>query len=118
MKFRFKEFRVYQEAKDYSRFCRDIIKRYIERHDKALANQIERAINSIVLNIAEGSADNSDAEFACFLGISIRSVYESVAGFDLANLYEYIDDSLNEEIEDKAHILVKQLASFRNKLRQ
>jgi four helix bundle protein len=118
MKFRFKEFRVYQEAKDYCRFCRDIIKGYIERHDKALANQIERAINSIVLNIAEGSADNSDAEFARFLGISIRSVYESVAGFDLANLYAYIDDSLNKEIEDKAHILVKQLASFRNKLRQ
>jgi four helix bundle protein len=118
MKFRFKEFRVYQDAKDYSRFCRDIVKRYIEKHDKALSNQIERAINSIVLNIAEGSADNSDVEFARFLGISIRSVYETVAGFDLANLYEYIDDGLNEKIEDKAHILVKQLASFRNKLRQ
>ena len=118
MKFRFKEFRVYQDAKDYCRFCRDITKRYIEKQDKALANQIERAINSIVLNIAEGSADNSDAEFARFLGISIRSVYESVAGYDLANLYEYIDDSVNEEIENKAHILVKQLASFRNKLRQ
>jgi hypothetical protein len=51
-KFRFKEFRVYQDAKDYCRFCRDIIKRYIEKHDKALANQIERAISSIVLNIA------------------------------------------------------------------
>ena len=117
MKFRFKEFRVYQEAKDYCKFSRDIIKKYIERHDKALTNQIERAINSVVLNIAEGSADNSDAEFARFLGISIRSVYESVAGFDLATLYEYIDDRLNEKVEDKAHILVKQLASFRNKLR-
>ena len=56
MKFRFKEFRVYQEAKDYCKFSRDIIKKYIER-----------AINSVVLNIAEGSADNSDVEFARFL---------------------------------------------------
>ena len=71
-----------------------------------------------MLNIVEGSADNSDAEFARFLDISIRSIYESAVGFDLATLYEYIDNALNEKIEDKAHILVKQLASFRNKLRQ
>jgi len=117
MKFRFKEFRVYQDAKDYCKFCRDVIATHIGRRDTSLTGQLERALNSIVLNIAEGSADNSDAEFARFLGISIRSVYESVAGFDLATLYEYIDDGLNEKVEDKAHILVKRLASFRNKLK-
>jgi four helix bundle protein len=51
---------------------------------------VERALNSIVLNRAEGSADNSDIEFARFLGISIRSAYEVVAGFDLALQYEMI----------------------------
>ena len=85
--------------------------------DKGLADQIARALNSIVLNIAEGSADNSDTEFARFLGISMRSVYETVAGFDLATLYEYIDEDLNQSIEDKAYNLVKQIASFRNKLK-
>ena len=86
--------------------------------DKGLADQIARALNSIVLNIAEGSADNSDVEFARFLGISMRSVYETVAGFDLATLYEYIDEDLNQSIEDKAYNLVKQIASFRNKLKR
>ena len=85
--------------------------------DKGLADQIARALNSIVLNIAEGSADNSDTEFARFLGISMRSVYETVAGFDLATLYEYIDDDLNQRSEERAHILVKQLSSLRNKLK-
>ncbi len=85
MKFRFKKFRVYQDAKDYCKFCRDIVEKYFANRDKGLANQIQRALNSIVLNIAEGSADNSDIEFARFLGISIRSVYETVAGFDLAS---------------------------------
>ena len=84
MKFRFKNFRVYQEAKDYCKYCRDVIERYVEKKDKGLTNQLERALHSIVLNIAEGSADNSDPEFARFLSISIRSVYETVAGFDLA----------------------------------
>ena len=47
----------------------------------------------------------------------MRSVYETVAGFDLAELYEYIDEDLNQSIEDKVYALVKQLASFRNKLK-
>ena len=118
MKFRFKNFRVYQEAKDYCKFYRDVIERHVEKKDKGLTNQLERALHSIVLNIAEGSADNSDAEFARFLGISIRSVYETVAGFDLATVYRYIDEDMNKEIEDKAHNLVKQLSSFRNKMKQ
>jgi four helix bundle protein len=118
MKFRFKEFRVYQDAKEYCKFCHDIVREKIRIRDRGLADQLSRACNSILLNIAEGSADQSDAEFARFLGISIRSLYETVAGFDLAALYQYIDQDLNEEIEDRAYGLVKQLASFRNKLRQ
>jgi len=117
MNFRFKNFRVYKDARDYCKFCRDIVNEYFANLDKGLANQIERALNSIVLNIAEGSADNSDIEFARFLGISIRSVYETVAAFDLAALYEYIDQDIFEDIENRAQILVKQLASFRNSLK-
>ena len=74
-------------------------------------------MNSIVLNIAEGSADNSDVEFAGFLGISIRSVYEAVAGFDLDLLYGMIVEEQNEQIESDAQELVKQLSAFRNSLK-
>ena len=117
MRFRFKSFKVYQDSKEYCKFSRDIVEKQIRRKDKELASQIERALNSIVLNIAEGSADNSDAEFARFLGISIRSVYETVAGFDLALLYELIAEDQNERIESAAHDLVKQLSGFRNSLK-
>ena len=112
-----KKFRVYQDSKDYCKFSRDIISKHIKKHDRGLSDQIERALNSIVLNIAEGSADHSDVEFARFLGISMRSTYETVAGFDLATLFEYINEDLNQEVEEKAYVLVKQLASFRNKLK-
>ena len=118
MKFRFKKFRVYQDAKEYSRVARGIVDEHIRKKDRNLTDQIQRALNSIVLNIAEGSADHSDVEFARFLGISIRSVYETVAGFDLAALYGYISVDINERIEDQAHGLVKQLSSFRNKLKK
>ncbi len=114
MPFRFKSFRVYDEAKEFSKFCRGHV--FTNITDKNLADQICRALNSIILNIAEGSADKSDAEFARFLGISIRSVYETVAGFDLAETYGMIPSDLNLDIENKAERLVKQLSSFRSSL--
>jgi four helix bundle protein len=116
-RFRFKEFKVYQKGKAYCKFCKEISKRHIERLDKSLGDQIERALVSIVLNIAEGPADHSDAEFARFLRISMRSVYDTVAAFDWAVLYGYIEDDLGRDIEGRAHAPVKQLASFRNKLK-
>jgi len=117
MRFRFKKFKVYQDSKRFCKFCRDIVEKHIKRRDKELASQIERALNSIILNIAEGSADNSDVEFARFLGISIRSVYEVVAGFDLALLYGMIVAEQNEKIESDAQEIVKQLSGFRNSLK-
>jgi hypothetical protein len=51
------------------------------------------------------------------LGIAIRSVCETAAGFDLAAATGLINYELTKEVETKAHNLVKQLAAFRNKLR-
>jgi four helix bundle protein len=90
----------------------------MKQQDRDLAGQIERALNSIVLNIAEGSADKSDSEFSRFLGIAIRSVYEVVAGFDLALLYGMLSEETNEKVEAEAHELVKKLSAFRNTLKK
>ena len=116
MPFRFKKFRVYEEAKNFCKFCREIVKEKIT--DKDLSGQINRALNSIILNIAEGSADNSDIEFARFLSISIRSIYEVVAGFDIATSEKMIDEGLNNDIETRAENLVKQLSTFRSSLKK
>ncbi len=118
MRFRFKTFKVYQDSKKYCKSCRDIVEKQIKKKDSNLASQINGALNSIVLNIAEGSADHSDIEFARFLGIAIRSVYETVAGFDLASLYGSIAEEQNEGIESAAHDLVKQLSGFRNSMKK
>jgi len=117
VKFRFKNFKVYRDSKRFCKACRGIIENDINGEDKDLVSQIRRALNSIILNIAEGSADNSDVEFARFLGISIRSVYEVVAGFDLALLYGMIAEGQNEQIESDGQELVKQLSAFRNSLK-
>jgi four helix bundle protein len=118
VRFRFKTFKVYQDSKKYCKSCRDIVEKQIKKKDSNLASQINGALNSIILNIAEGSADHSDSEFARFLGIAIRSVYETVAGFDLALLYGLVTEEQNEGIESAAHDLVKQLSGFRNSLKE
>ena len=50
--------------------------------------------------------------------MAIRSVYETVAGFDSALLYGAITEERNEEIESAAQDLVKQLSGFRNSLKE
>jgi four helix bundle protein len=44
-----------------------------------LKSQIVRAATSVALNIAEGSTSQTDTEQARFLGLSIRSLVETVA---------------------------------------
>ena len=117
MTFRFKNFKVYQDSKRFTRRCLRIIQRYIKKKNPGLASQIERALISIVLNIAEGSAGDSDADFARFLGVSIKSVNEVAAGFDLANDLGLITGTCLQEIEMEAENLLKQLSSFRKRLK-
>ena len=45
------------------------------------------------------------------------TIYETVAGFDIATKYGCIENAMNLKIEEDAHGLVKQLASFRKKVR-
>jgi len=117
MSLRFKKFPVYQDAKQFAKKCSEIIRKYVKKKNPNLASQIERAFISIVLNIAEGSAGESDADFARFLSISIKSANEVVAGFDLAKDLGLITQTIFFEVENDAKGLLKQLSSFRRKLK-
>ena len=113
--FRFKSFEVYEDAKKFRKLVKGLLKKF-PFHSRSLVDQIERACLSIVLNIAEGSAKRSDKDFARFLEISVSSINEVIAGFDLA-----CDDGLisKEEfllIEVAAESIAKQLRGFIKKL--
>ncbi len=114
MAFRFKKFEVYKDAKNFSRFCREIVNEQIA--DRNLADQIKRALNSIVLNIAEGSDRGTDKDFAHFLNNAHASLNEVVACIDVALDNKYISNKEHEIYLDKLMILANQLTAFRNKL--
>ncbi len=116
-RFRFKKFKVYQDAKMFCSLTNKIIKDNIINKEPKLADQISRATISIILNIAEGSGSSSDIEFARYITISIKSAYEVVAGFDIALQLNLIKIQDNKLIEDKVLELVKQLSAFKKKLK-
>ncbi|MBU0502459.1 MAG: four helix bundle protein [bacterium] len=115
--FRFKGFKVYKDAKEFASFCETILQKINFSH-KGLIYQIRSAYLSIILNIAEGSACDSDKEFRRFLEISLRSTHEVVAAFDVALELKLVDDKIINKLEEKAENLCKQLNGFRKTLKK
>ena len=79
MGFKFENLRVWQSAIDLMLEVNKLIKKFPIEEKFVLAQQMQRAADSIALNIAEGSTGQSNAEFKRFLGFSIRSGIEVVS---------------------------------------
>jgi four helix bundle protein len=81
------------------------------------AEQLRAATLSITNNIAEGSGSSSDADFANFLNISRRSVFEVANILLLLSKEEYLPSenvqSLLSELEEQSRMLL----AFRRRLK-
>lgn len=83
-----------------------------------LTAQLRRAVNSIILNIAEGSNRSSDLDFRRFLNTALTSLEEVVACLDIALDEHYISSKQHGTQFAQAESLGKQLLSFMKKLEQ
>ncbi|MBA4300111.1 four helix bundle protein [Algoriphagus alkaliphilus] len=79
MAFKFEELRVWEIAINLSAEVSKLVKSFPSEEKFVLSSQIQRAADSVALNIAEGSTGQSNAEFKKFLGYSIRSTIEVVS---------------------------------------
>ncbi len=115
MLFRFREFPVYKKAKEFRRLVKKLLEK-LPNKEFRLKDQIERAVNSICLNIAEGSNRLTDKDKAHFLNQALTSLEEVISGFDLAlddgNISQNEMDMLLSSGED----LGKQLIGFSKSL--
>lgn len=117
LKFRFRRFRVYQDALKFRKDIKTLTKQYFPEGERyLLTDQITRAANSIVLNIAEGSDRSTDKDFANFLNKSHSSLNEVVSCLDLAVLDGYISDKIHLKRLRNSEKLANQLTAFRGKL--
>lgn len=111
MTFRYRQFRVYQLSIELHRLIVKTSKLFSRDFDY-LTKQLRRASLSVVLNIAEGSAKNSDKDFRRYIGNSLGSINEVVAGCEVAMAENLISKENFELIEKSAESLTKQLGSF------
>jgi four helix bundle protein len=71
----FRQLLVWQRAHELSLLV-DQLAAALKRRKPSLSRQMERAADSVAANIAEGSARETDADFAHFVSIAIGSVTE------------------------------------------
>jgi four helix bundle protein len=89
--YRFEKLVVWQKAMDL------IVEVYAESQSYpaderfGLTSQTRRAVNSIALNVAEGSACRSRKEFVQFLSVSLRSQYELATALRVAVRLNYLN---------------------------
>lgn len=115
--FRFRKFKVYQDAINFRMKIKQLTKKYFPSEEKyLLVDQIIRAANSIVLNIAEGSDRGTDKDFALFLNRSHTSLNEVVACLDIALKEDYITPKIHENYLKEGEDLADQITAFRRKL--
>ncbi len=116
-KFRFREFRVYQDARKFIKELKDFSKRKFPKNEQfGLLSQLWRALDSIVLNIAEGSDRGTDKDFAHFLNNAHTSLNEVVSCLDVALDMNYVSKEEHEIQLLEAAKLVDQITAFRRKL--
>ena len=88
--FKFEKLIVWQKAMELGELINSKASNFPPFELYNLSSQIRRAVDSIALNISEGSILQSDSEYKKFLGYSIRSLAEVVTCLHKAKLRNYI----------------------------
>jgi four helix bundle protein len=113
--FRFQRMEIWKRAARVSRKLFELADPLEKQRLYRFAEQLRAATLSITNNIAEGSGSSSSPDFANFLNISRRSVYEVANILLILQENGYLslnDDELFEELEE----LSRMIFSFRKTL--
>ncbi|HQK68457.1 MAG TPA: four helix bundle protein, partial [Bacteroidales bacterium] len=114
--FRFEKLDIWKEALEIS----DILFDYADIADSRklykFAEQLRAATMSISNNIAEGSGSFSDKEFASFLNIARRSVFECANIIYVFVRRGIITNDKKSKVYDKLVTLSKMITAFRKSL--
>ena len=114
--FRFEKLEIWKQGILVSNQLFDIAELADKKRFYKFGEQLRAASMSITNNIAEGSGSFSDKDFANFLNMSRRSVFECANIIYLFEIREIIDTESRKEIYDKLINLSKKITNFRKAL--
>jgi|SRR5690606_4822798 len=116
MGFKFENLRVWQLVIDLTVDVNNVISKFPRDERFILAQQMQRAADSVALNIAEGSTGQTDPEFKRFLGFSIRSAIEVVSCLYIGRKRNIIDEQDFSNLYEKYDSLIKSIQALKNTL--
>ena len=114
--FRFREWNIYKDARRFRVEINELLKTYPKEEKYALVDQTKRALNSIVLNIAESANRNTDKDMKVYINRAHCSLDEVIACLDCSLDDGYITIEQEDEAMQKASSLAKRLRGFTSKL--
>lgn len=115
--FRFEKLEVWKESLIYAKHVYKICGEFPKEEMFGLTSQIKRAVLSISSNIAEESGSSSKKDFAHFLDIAVKSVFETVSQLFFAKELHFINKESFDSLYNEAEILVKKIQSLRLSLK-
>ncbi len=114
--YKFEKLEIYRLAIEYLDLIYAVADKLPKTEDYNLRSQIVRAATSIVLNIAEGSTSQSDAEQNRFLGMALRSLVETVACQRIIERRNYCQLAEITPAKESAHTLFVKIQAMRKSL--
>ena len=115
--FRFEKLEIWKDSIELSDPLFDIADKADGKRFYKFAEQLRAATMSISNNIAEGSGSFSDKEFASFLNIARRSVFECANILFLYERRNIIDPVERKSLYPKLLSISKKLTNFRKALK-
>ena len=110
--FRFRDWDIYKDAREFRVFVNKLLKKFPKDELYVLVNQTKRALNSIILNIAEGANRGTDKDTKVFINRAHTSLDEVVACMDCGLDDGYITPEEHAEVLSMAESLAKRLRKF------
>jgi len=117
MKFKFEKLIIWQKAMDYGENIFQLSRKFPKEEMYNLSSQIRRAVDSIALNISEGSIGQSNPEFRKFIGFAIRSLAEVITCLHKALRRNYISEKEFSEHYEYAYNLMNMMSAFKKKIK-
>ena len=116
MRFKFEKLIIWQNAMNFGEEVVTMADKFPKKEMFNLSSQIRRAVDSIALNISEGSIGQSVPEFRKFMGYSIRSLAEVVTCLHKAKRRKYITEKEFEKYYDDSFNLMNMMVAFKKKI--
>ena len=117
MAFRFESLDIWDQARAYASKVYPLSAKFPRHEDFGLRSQINRAVSSISLNIAEGSGKNSNKHFDLYLDNAVASTFETVSASFLAVDRGYITSEEHQMLYAEGEKLARRINAFRKTLR-